>query len=551
MFITFYIVNVAEFVKLNIFGFFADNKVYRKPIFDCIEKIWAEYCTNSKKGEPMSSAKNGLVNIGYSSCEPIEAIIKMYNWDYCIQQIVNTLMDQGITNYSYQRIAALLQTYLEMKQQKKKVIPSEVEMNEPDIEYEDAVRIPVSFIAKDSFEYIFDENDEINCIEATVKGVDNEFSVGRLYLIFKENGIKTFSEKRIKKIASIYNDLRKEKRYNQVIDVELEEIRLSHSCKVPAAKTKSKANEKVCAENLEQNEDVDDEVLDSEEIAAETESPQSEISEELVEEIVEDPLPIFRLLNSQVTLVAQKLSPALLVTGPGGVGKSYAVEQVLSRYGKKNEQFVIMKGKCTASAMFEFLFKNYDKICVFDDCDSVLSSKEGLAILKGALDSGKSRDISWTTKRPDMVDTFGCTSRKEIMKKLKDWSRSHSNREGVPTHFQFRGSIIFISNMNREELLATDASLVTRCDFVEVSVTREDMLQRIEALLPEIKIYNANGTDITRDKPKQDVFKWISSPDFLEDPRMEGKPVDFRLFIKAYKARFAKLPEWKEMAFSN
>jgi hypothetical protein len=92
---------------------------------------------------------------------------------------------------------------------------------------------------------------------------------------------------------------------------------------------------------------------------------------------------------------------------------------------------------------------------------------------------------------------------------------------------------------------------VTRCDFVEVSVTREDMLQRIEALLPEIKIYNANGTDITRDKPKQDVFKWISSPDFLEDPRMEGKPVDFRLFIKAYKARFAKLPEWKEMAFSN
>ena len=75
------------------------------------------------------------------------------------------------------------------------------------------------------------------------------------------------------------------------------------------------------------------------------ESPQSEISEELVEKIVEDPLPIFRLLNSQVTLVVQKLSPALLVTGPGGVGKSYAVEQVLSRYGKKNEQFVIMKGK--------------------------------------------------------------------------------------------------------------------------------------------------------------------------------------------------------------
>lgn len=499
----------------------------------------------------MSFAKNGRVYVGWTYYEPVEAIILMYNWNYCIQQIVNTLIDQGITNYSYQRIAVLLQTYLEMKRQNNKVTPGDVEMNEPDMEYDEAVRVPVTFIAKDSFEYFFDEDDEINCFEATVKGVDNEFSVGRLYLIFKENGIKSFSEKRIKKIINIYNNLRKEKRYNQVIDVELEEIRLTHSCEVPVVKTKSKANEKVYAENLEQDEDVDDEILDPEEVIGEMDSPQSEISEELVEEIVEDPLPIFRLLNSQVTLVAQKLSPALLVTGPGGVGKSYAVEQVLSRYGKKNEQFVIMKGKCTASAMFEFLFKNYDKICVFDDCDSVLASKEGLAILKGALDTGKSRDISWTTKRPDMVDTFGCTSRNEILKKLKDWSRSHSNREGVPTHFQFRGSIIFISNMSREQLLSTDASLLTRCDFVEVCVAREDMLQRIEALLPKIKIYNANGTDITRDKLKQDVFKWICSPEFLEDPRMEGKPVDFRLFIRAYKARFAKLPEWKQMAFSN
>jgi hypothetical protein len=427
-------------------------------------------------------------------------------------------------------------------------------MNEPDIEYEDAVRIPVSFIAKDSFEYIFDENDEINCIEATVKGVDNEFSVGRLYLIFKENGIKTFSEKRIKKIASIYNDLRKEKRYNQVIDVELEEIRLSHSCKVPAAKTKSKANEKVCAENLEQNEDADDEVLDSEEIAAETESPQSEISEELVEEIVEDPLPIFRLLNSQVTLVAQKLSPALLVTGPGGVGKSYAVEQVLSRYGKKNEQFVIMKGKCTASAMFEFLFKNYDKICVFDDCDSVLQNVEGRSVLKSALDSDDVREVFWGSDSKDVVDTTDCMDNDEVAECLERWSKKHDGRMGMPNHFFFNGSVIIISNMKKSEIKKLDEALVTRATSIEVLLTNSEILDRLKGLLNNFKITDAAGRDISDKVKKKKVFDWISSKEFLNDPRMEGKSLNFRLFINTYKALYAgddESDDWKQAAFQG
>jgi hypothetical protein len=47
-----------------------------------------------------------------------------------------------------------------------------------------------------------------------------------------------------------------------------------------------------------------------------------------------------------------------------------------------------------------------------------------------------------------------------------------------------------------------DSALLTRCDLVDIKVTR-------------------------------------------------NKPIDFRVFIKAYKARFANLPNWKQMAFSN
>ena len=66
-----------------------------------------------------------------------------------------------------------------------------------------------------------------------------------------------------------------------------------------------------------------------------------------------------------------------------------------------------MKGRCTPSAMYKFLYNHYNQICVFDDCDSVFGSEDGMNILKGALDSGNPREISWMTKGPDIVDTFG------------------------------------------------------------------------------------------------------------------------------------------------
>ena len=64
---------------------------------------------------------------------------------------------------------------------------------------------------------------------------------------------------------------------------------------------------------------------------------------------------------------------------------------------------------------------------MFDDCDSILMDELSLNILKGALDSGKSRRISWKAE-------------------------SHKLRsEGVPNSFTFNGSVIFITNLKYEE----------------------------------------------------------------------------------------------------
>ena len=70
-----------------------------------------------------------------------------------------------------------------------------------------------------------------------------------------------------------------------------------------------------------------------------------------------------------------------------------------------------------------FKFSNPGNILVLDDCDSILFDDIALNILKAALDSSKKRYISWNTE-----------------------SRVLAN-EGVPDRFEFRGSVIMITNI--------------------------------------------------------------------------------------------------------
>lgn len=268
--------------------------------------------------------------------------------------------------------------------------------------------------------------------------------------------------------------------------------------------------------------------------------------------LVADPLPLFEQLNTYTLMVAQGLSNALLVTGMGGVGKSFNVNRILSAYGKKGRDFVVMKGKSSVSAMYKFLYDNYDKIVVFDDCDSVLMDDDGLNILKGVLDSGEVREVSWNTSGSKMVDTFGCETHEEIEQRLRKWRLENRGKEGIPNYFRFQGACIFISNLSAAYLQkkAAMAPLLTRCTTVDIQLTPEEVVTKIEAALPYMKIYNTRGDDITNDDIKVEVFDYVKSDDFLKDSRLEGKPLSFRCYMNAYKFRYAGLPNWKELSFS-
>ena len=490
------------------------------------------------KKEKSKPVPDGLVRLEnyVGQYEPVQAIIKMYEGDHPIQQTVNAFLDSEVHGYNRERIISLLRIYKDLVQRGEPHRARDVELAESAGRYSDGAYEPYDL------ELPF-KCHRYGVVKAIIECYLADVSVDRTLKILREAGIHSYTTARIKKLIKIYLDLEKMGESFKYVDIELLEGPIG------GAKSASRSSAKVSrASGADDEDDLPE--IDFDEPLPEYVDDSVKMNRE-EKKLIADALPIFSNLNAHVMVVGKGLSPALLVTGPGGIGKSFSVEKILSHFGKKNKDFVIMKGKCTPSAMFEFLFKNYDKICVFDDCDSVLSSKEGIAVLKGALDSGRTREISWNTKRPDMVDTFDCETRKEVLARLKEWSKTHKGKTGVPNHFQFEGSVIFVSNMTRKELASKDSALLTRCDLVDIKVTRDEVLTRIRYLLPEIKIYDANGKNISKAGLKKEVFRWISSPTFLNDRRMKNKALDFRVFIKAYKARFANLPNWKQMAFSN
>lgn len=262
-----------------------------------------------------------------------------------------------------------------------------------------------------------------------------------------------------------------------------------------------------------------------------------------------DPNVVFSDLSQYVTLVGKRLVPALMITGQGGIGKSYTVSEILNKYGAKGKEYVIMKGRCTPSAMYKFLYNHYNQICVFDDCDSIFNSEDGMNILKGALDSGNPREISWMTKGPDIVDTFGVESHEECEEILSAASEDRKGAPVTPSYFIFKGAVIFISNLTKRDIYKKDRAILSRCTVIDIVLRAKDVINRIETVLPTIKIYDIDGNNIANDEGKQIVMNYIKSDEFLNDPRMRGKECNFRMFNQIYTYLYAGFENWKSLAF--
>jgi hypothetical protein len=167
----------------------------------------------------------------------------------------------------------------------------------------------------------------------------------------------------------------------------------------------------------------------------------------------------------------------MIVTGPPGVGKSFGVEEVLSKHdvmatianNSKLKKYDVVKGAMSALGLYSKLYEYKDakSILVFDDCDSVLQDELSLNILKAALDSSKKRTIHWNTDS----------------RLLRD--------QGAPNSFEFKGGAIFITNIKFENVRSKKLrdhleALESRCHYLDLTIdTEREKMLRIEQIVED------------------------------------------------------------------
>lgn len=192
----------------------------------------------------------------------------------------------------------------------------------------------------------------------------------------------------------------------------------------------------------------------------------------------------FAFLEHFVRMVARRKSNSLVITGPGGLGKTHTVVETLKACGKVEDtigsedgDYLMVKGFSTAKALFRTLWENNSKLIIYDDCDAVLTDPVAVNILKGALDSSDKRVISWNAEFRDT--------------------------EEMPNRFEFTGRVIFISNRSMDRI---PQALISRSMRVSLDMTTDEKVERLEAI-----IHNDNFMPHLERSVKQDAMDFIKS----------------------------------------
>ena len=223
-------------------------------------------------------------------------------------------------------------------------------------------------------------------------------------------------------------------------------------------------------------------------------------------------------LTQGVNLVASGVQKSLIVSGEGGLGKTYTVMKALNEKGLENYScfsgeeipdssggYRVIKGFSTAKGLYRSLYENKDGILVFDDCDSILKDSTALNLLKGALDSHDERIISWNA---DMKDE-------------------------LPRSFIFNGYVIFITNLSSSGL---DKALLSRSIVIDVSMTEEQKIERMEYLITQQEFLSDYSIEV-----KEDALQ------FIKENLSIGKEISLRTLISISKIR-SNVEDWKPLA---
>lgn len=255
--------------------------------------------------------------------------------------------------------------------------------------------------------------------------------------------------------------------------------------------------------------------------------PRVETDDEVMDRIEQR----FNILDDMTKAAIAGDIRAMIVVGPPGVGKSYGVEFQLEKaglfdvMGNRKVKYEVIKGAMTPIGLYCTLYKHSDarNVLVFDDCDSILMDDLALNILKAALDSGKKRRIHWNSDSAML------------------------RREGVPDQFDFKGSVIFITNLKFENLKSKKLqdhleALQSRCHFLDLTLnTTRDKILRIRQIFRKGDLFQ--DYDFTPEQGEQIV-------EFMQENHSRLREISLRMALKL--ADLTKISaNWRVLAEST
>jgi hypothetical protein len=252
------------------------------------------------------------------------------------------------------------------------------------------------------------------------------------------------------------------------------------------------------------------------------------VAHETDEQIIERTRMRFEILKDMTKAVKSGDVRAMIVTGPPGVGKSFGVEEVLSKddlfntLGERKPRYEIVKGAMSAIGLYSKLYQFSDakNILVFDDCDSILLDDIALNILKAALDSSKKRTISWNTDSRLL------------------------RSEGIPDRFEFKGGAIFITNLKFENVRSKKlqdhlSALESRCHYIDLRMdTDREKVLRIKQIVKDGMLDAYELEDIAKDEVVS----------FIEEHRAQMRELSLRTVLKVADLRKSFPSNWQNMA---
>ena len=224
-------------------------------------------------------------------------------------------------------------------------------------------------------------------------------------------------------------------------------------------------------------------------------STQNDIVAESMNDIDARIKHTFAVLNKVAGGVIGGHIRAAIISGAPGCGKTYTLEAALTAAAREDKiRYESVKGSMSAIGLYRSLFECCEENCVLviDDCDSIFGDIDALNLLKAALDTGKTRKVHWNKESRVL------------------------NEEGIPRSFEFKGAVIFITNIDfakevdREVKMSPHyEALLSRTMYLDLGIhNKREVLVRISQVVYSDTFLKENC--ITKDAAK-DMMAWLTA----------------------------------------